>query len=74
MAMKLPDVQLVGRATVEGQRYTLFMVSDDWEPDLDGHDSDHARGGCTCPCWPPMYVIEEAAVDSTKRRGTIIND
>lgn len=57
--MKFPDVSKIGAIEIEGAgRYTAYLIADDWEPDLGGHDSEHARGGCECPCSSPLDVIE----------------
>lgn len=57
--MKFPDVSEMGHITIDGAgQFTVYLVNDDWEPDLGGHDSDHAVGGCQCPCWPPLSVLE----------------
>jgi hypothetical protein len=55
--MKFPDVTELGAVTIEDAgRFVVLMVKDDWEPD-NGHDSDHARGGCECPCSSPLDVL-----------------
>lgn len=58
--MKFPEVSQLGSIEVEGVgRFTVYLISDDWEPTLNGHDKEHGSGSCQCPCWPPLLVIEE---------------
>ena len=59
--MRFPDVTELGAVKIEGRRFMTYLIADDWEPGLSGHDSEHATGGCSCPCYPPLHLIEDTA-------------
>ena len=68
--MKFPDVSQLGAFDIEGAgHFIVFMVKDDWSPAYeweDEHSSDHARGGCECPCAWPDPLDELLAASAVK--------
>lgn len=63
--MKFPEIQKLGTVLIEDRRYVVFLMNEEYEGPDDGHDSEHARGQCECPCSPLNYALERAIEDES---------